>query len=94
MLAVAVVAVLAGAANFREIADHAADLSPQLLARLGGRPHPPTRRITVLSEKRIRTLTQQIDATVLDEIIGGWAWRLAETETASSPSCPLWGLDH
>jgi predicted transposase YbfD/YdcC len=79
VLAVAVVAVLAGAANFREIGDQAADLSQQMLARLGGRRHPLTRRITVPSEKRIRTLIQQIDATALDEIIGGWLRRLAET---------------
>lgn len=89
VLAVAVVAVLAGAANFREIGDQAADLSQQLLARLGGRRHPLTRRITVPSEKRIRTLIQQIDATALDEIIGGWLRRLAQTEDLEPPLTAL-----
>jgi predicted transposase YbfD/YdcC len=79
VLAVAVVAVLAGATNFREIADHAGDLSQRLLERLGGRQHPLHRKIVVPSEKRIRTLIQRIDARRLDEIIGGWLWDLAET---------------
>lgn len=77
VLAVAVVAVLAGASNFREVSDNADDLSQGLLAALGGRTQPLAREIVVPSEKRIRTLIQQIDATVLDEIVGGWLWRLA-----------------
>lgn len=40
MLAVAVVCVLAGARNFREIGDQAADLPQDLLAVPGGKPHP------------------------------------------------------
>jgi hypothetical protein len=79
VLAVAVVAVLAGAANFREIGDHAADLSQALLERLGGRRYRLTRRITAPRETPIRTLLQQIDATVLDEVVGGWLWRPAGT---------------
>jgi ribosomal protein S16 len=55
VLAVAVVVVLAGATNFREIADHVGDLSQRLLARLGGQRHPLHREIVVPSEKRIRT---------------------------------------
>ena len=55
VLAVAVVFVLAGAKNFREIGGQAADLPQDLLAALGGRPHPLWRKITVPSEKRIRT---------------------------------------
>ena len=77
VLAVAVVAVLAGATNFREVGDQAADLSQRLLERLGGRRHPLKGAIVAPSEKRIRTLIQQIDAAVLDEVIGGWLARLA-----------------
>jgi hypothetical protein len=55
MLAVAVACVLAGAKNFREIRDQAGDLPQEVLARLGGRPHPLLRKITGPSEKRIRT---------------------------------------
>ena len=60
VLAVAVACVLAGAKSFREIGDHAADLPQEVLARLGGRPHPLLRRIIAPSEKRIRTLVQAI----------------------------------
>ena len=77
VLAVAVVCVLAGAKNFREIGDQAADLPQDLLAVLGGRPHPLHRKIAVASEKRIRTLLQALDAVRLDEITGGWLRALA-----------------
>ena len=78
VLAVAVACALAGAKNFREIGDHAADLPQEVLARLGGRPHPLLRRIIAPSEKRIRTLIHAIGAEVLDEIIGGWLRGLAD----------------
>ena len=78
ILAAAVACVLAGAKNFREIGDHAADLPQEVLARLGGRPHPLLRRVLAPSEKRIRTLLQQIDAAKLDELTGGWLRALAE----------------
>jgi predicted transposase YbfD/YdcC len=78
VLAVAVACVLAGARNFREIGDQAADLPQDVLGRLGGRPHPLRWRIIVPSEKRIRTLLQQIDAAKLDEFTGGWLRALAD----------------
>lgn len=80
VLAVAVVAVLAGATNFREIGDQAADLSQSLLERLGGRYHPLKQKIVAPSEKRIRTLIQQIDAGVLDGIVGQWLAALAKAQ--------------
>jgi hypothetical protein len=61
LLAVAVACVLAGAKNFREIGDQASDLPQEVLARLGGRPHPLLRAIIAPSEKRIRTVLQEID---------------------------------
>ena len=78
MLAVAVACVLAGAKNFREIGDQAADLPQEILARLGGRPHPLRRTIIAPSEKRIRTLTQAVDARRLDELTGTWLRALAQ----------------
>ena len=78
VLAVAVACVLAGARNFREIGDQAADLPQDVLGRLGGRPHPLRWRISAPSEKRIRTLLQQIDAAKLDEFTGGWLRALAD----------------
>jgi predicted transposase YbfD/YdcC len=77
ILAVAVACVLAQAKSFREIGDHAADLPQEVLARLGGTPHPLLRRIVAPSEKRIRTLIQELDAEKLDQVIGGWLRDLA-----------------
>ena len=77
ILAVAVACVLAQAKSFREIGDHAADLPQEVLARLGGTPHPLLRRIVAPSEKRIRTLIQELDAEKLDQVIGGWLCGLA-----------------
>ena len=77
ILAVAVACVLAQAKSFREIGDHAADLPQEVLARLGGMPHPLLRRIVAPSEKRIRTLIQELDAEKLDQLIGGWLRDLA-----------------
>jgi predicted transposase YbfD/YdcC len=78
VLAVAVACALAGARNFREAGDHAADLPQDVLARLGGTPHPLRRRITAPSETRIRTLIQAIGADFLDDLIGGWLRALAD----------------
>jgi predicted transposase YbfD/YdcC len=77
VLAVAAACVLAGARSFREIGDQAADLPQEVLARLGGKPHPLLRRIIAPSEKRIRTLVHAIGAEKLDEVIGGWLRALA-----------------
>ncbi len=77
MLAVAVACVLAGARNFREIGDHAADLPQELLAALGGQQHRLRRRIIAPSEKRIRTLLQALDPALLDEVTGAWLRALA-----------------
>ena len=88
VLAVATVCALAGARNFREAGDQAADLPQELLAALGGTPHPLRRRITAPREKRIRTLLQALDAAALDMLIGSWlaalaaAGRLEEALTA------------
>ena len=78
VLAVAVACVLAGAKSFREIGDQAADLPPEILARLGGKPHPLLRRTIAPSEKRVRTLIHAIGAEILDELIGGWLRALAD----------------
>lgn len=77
VLAVAVACVLAGAKTFREIGDQAADLPQEVLARLGGRPHRLRRKIIAPSEKRVRTLIQQLDAARLDELTGNWLRALA-----------------
>jgi predicted transposase YbfD/YdcC len=78
VLAVAAACVLAGAKSFREIGDQAADLPQEVLARLGGKPHPLLGKIIAPSEKRIRTLIHAIGAQKLDEVIGGWLRALAD----------------
>lgn len=78
VLAVAVVCVLAEAGNFRELGDQAADLPQEVLARLGGKPHPLRRKFIAPSETRLRTVIQDLDANALDELIGGWLRALAE----------------
>ncbi|HEX6449031.1 MAG TPA: hypothetical protein VF060_06185 [Trebonia sp.] len=66
----AVACVLAGAASFREIGEHAADLPQEVLARLGGNPHPLRRMIIAPSEMRIRIPVRDLDAQELDELAG------------------------
>lgn len=78
VLAVAVACALAGARNFREAGDHAADLPQDVLARLGGRLHPLAGRIIAPSETRIRTLIHAIGADLLDDLAGGWLRDLAD----------------
>jgi hypothetical protein len=92
ILAVAVACVLAQARSFREIGDHAADLPQEVLARLGGTPHPLLRRIVAPSEKRIRTLIQELDAENLDQVIGGWLHGLARAGRLE-PRLPAIAID-
>jgi hypothetical protein len=86
VLAVAVACVLAGARTFREIGDQAADLPQDVLAVLGGRLHPLRRKIIAPSEKRMRTLLQDLDAAALDLLIGGWLASLAAARRQEPPS--------
>ena len=46
--------------SFGEIGGQAADLPQEVLARLGGRPHPLRRRIIAPAETPIRTLVHAI----------------------------------
>lgn len=71
-LAIVVVAVLAGAANFRQVGSQAADLPQPLLARLGARFHLLTRRWIAPSESALRRLIQSVDAAELDLLVGSW----------------------
>jgi predicted transposase YbfD/YdcC len=78
ILAVAAACALAGARSFREVGDQAADLPQDVLARLGGKPHPLLGRIIAPSETRIRTLVHAIGADHLDDLICGWLRDLAD----------------
>lgn len=72
VLAVTVFAVLAGARNFREAGDRAADLPQELLALAGCRMHPVTGRYVPPSEPTIRRVVHDIDADAADEQVCRW----------------------
>lgn len=80
VLAVCVVAMLAGAANYREIASHAADIPQPLLKKLGAEwswfrlcyKHP--------SESTIRSVLTRVDAAGLDLITGTWLFAQARKD--------------
>lgn len=72
VLTVTVFAVLAGAANYRQIGDAVADLPQELLAMAGVRRHRRTGRCQPPSEPTIRRVVEGIDAGQADGLVGGW----------------------
>ena len=72
VLAVCVVAMLAGAKNYREIAGHAADIPQPLLKKLGAEWNWFRLRYKHPSESTIRNVLTRIDAAALDQITGAW----------------------
>jgi predicted transposase YbfD/YdcC len=72
VLAVCVVATLAAAKNYREIAGHAADIPQPLLKKLGAEWNWFRLRYKYPSESTIRNVLTRIDAAELDLITGAW----------------------
>ena len=72
VLSVMVFAVLAGARNFREVGDRAADLPVELLGLAGCPVHPVTGRHVVPSEPTMRRMAHDIDADAADRRVGTW----------------------
>ncbi|MQA63420.1 MAG: ISAs1 family transposase [Actinophytocola sp.] len=72
VLAVTVFAAPAGAGNFREAGDRAADLPQGLLALAGCRRDPVTGRYVAPSEPTIRRIAHDIDANAADEQVCRW----------------------
>ena len=70
VLAVAVCAVLAGHRGFRAIADFAASLTQDVLARLDTRRCPHTGRRVAPSEPTLRRTLERVDADALDRALG------------------------
>jgi DDE_Tnp_1-associated len=77
VLAVCVVAMLAGAKNYREIAGHAADIPQPLLRKLGAEWSWFRLRYKYPSESTIRNVLTRIDAAELDLITGTWLFSRA-----------------
>ncbi|TDD60611.1 transposase family protein [Actinomadura darangshiensis] len=72
VLAVAVVATLGGARNYREMGSAAEDFSRGLLKLLGVRWHPLKRRRVAASAATIRRVLIGVDAAALDRVVAGW----------------------
>ena len=72
MLAVSAAAVLAGARSVTAIAEWAADAPGPVLAALGVRRDPLTRRYQVPGEATIRRVLARVDGDRFDRAV--WAW--------------------
>lgn len=72
VLTVMVLAVLAGARNFREIADRAAELPPQVLALAGCRIHPVTGVHVTPSKATVGRIAHAVDADAADQRVSAW----------------------
>ena len=77
VLAVCVVAMLAGAKNYREIAGHAADMPQSLLRKLGAEWSWFRLRYKHPSKSTIRSVLTRIDAAELDMITCAWLFAQA-----------------
>jgi len=80
VLAVCVVAMLAGAKNYREIAGHAADIPQSLLKKLGAEWNWFRLRYKHPSESTIRNVLTRINAAELDLITGAWLFARARKD--------------
>jgi len=72
LLAASLVAVLAGATNFRQISDQIADFPQSLLGRLGARWCYFRGVFGWPSERTVRRVLENIDANELDRLVGAW----------------------
>lgn len=72
LLMAAVAAVLAGATSFTAVGEWVADAPPQVLAALGVRRDPLTRRFVPPDEATIRRVLEAADADRLDAAVGSW----------------------
>jgi len=72
LLAASLVAVLAGATNFRQIRDQIADFPQSLLAKLGSKWCYFRGMFGWPSERTIRRVLENIDADELDRVVGEW----------------------
>jgi len=80
LLAASLVAVLAGASNFRQMHGQVADMPQSLLRKLGGTWCFFRRLFGSPSERTIRRVLESIDAAVLDRIVGAWLYANARRQ--------------
>jgi predicted transposase YbfD/YdcC len=72
VLALTLVAVLAGASNFRQISDQIADFPRSLLAKLGAKWCYFRGDFARPSERTVRRILEDVDADELDSAVGAW----------------------
>lgn len=72
VLAVAICAILSGELTFAAIGEWAANLTQDLLKRLGCRRHPETGKYIPPSEPTIRRILQKVNAEEVDRAVGKW----------------------
>jgi predicted transposase YbfD/YdcC len=72
LLLAAVAGVLAGARSFTAIGEWVADAPPAVLASLGIRRDPLTRRFEPPDEATIRRVLEAVDAAALEAALGSW----------------------
>jgi len=75
LLAASLVAVLAGATNFRQVRDQIADFPQSLLAKLGAKWCYFRGVFGWPSERTIRRVLENIDGDELDRVMGAWLRR-------------------
>ncbi|HEX5402182.1 MAG TPA: ISAs1 family transposase [Pseudonocardiaceae bacterium] len=88
VLAVMVLAALAGGRNFRELADRAAELPPDLLSLAGCRVHPATGVHVTPSKATMRRIAHGIDADAADERVCEWLRAEAIADHAPGDGAP------
>jgi predicted transposase YbfD/YdcC len=81
LLAASLIAVLAGATNFRQISDQIADLPQSLLAKLGAKWCYFRGAFGWPSERTIRRVLENIDADELDRAVGAWLYKNARGDS-------------
>lgn len=72
VLVVAICALLSGAKSFIGIGEWAANLSQELLKRLGCRYNERLRKYVPPSEPTLRRALQSVDADEVDQVVGEW----------------------
>lgn len=80
VLATALIAVLGGAACFRQIADQVADFPPELLGKLGGRWCYFLIRFRTPCDRTFRRVFECVDVEWLEKEIGAWLRKRAQRD--------------
>jgi predicted transposase YbfD/YdcC len=81
MLGASLIAMLGGAAYFRQIADQVADFPQELLGKLGGHWCYFLNRFRTPCDRTFRRVFEYVDVTRLETEIGAWLRKRAQRDT-------------